>query len=396
MYPLNTILIGCADDVCTGVRHELAGLSVVVEAEFADVRACLTYLLAHPGDKRLIVFRLHSAAEIVLLERLNELETGQPILALVDPAHDPSVMIRAMRAGAAQVVRLPLQPEDFAAAMRRIAIQFGHPANQSRMITVLGTVEGSGATTISINLASEIGRLRKSLCLLGEAAIPLGRLANYLNIQPSLTAADLIADLEHLDIERFRRALTPIEPQLQVLAGSYRGIASVRLRGEEVFKLVALGKQLADIIVIDGRYNYEPLDFEFIDQTEQLVLVLTPTIPSLYSAKAVLDLMAHRDCLAQTFVVVNRFVPDSQVFSLNRILEVLGVENVYPVALDVRGVSAAENQGQILRTASPHSPAVAGINALARAVLGMRSEQRSGSWSLLSPLRYIEHMRGTK
>ena len=145
MYPLKTLLIGCTDDVLGDLRRELNHLSVAIEGEYLDVRSCLTFVLANPS-KRLLVFYPKSAAEIVQLERLNESVVGQPILALVDPTNDPSLMVRAMRAGAAQVVRLPLQADDFRAAMSRIAVQFGYEVNPCRVITVLGATEGSGCT----------------------------------------------------------------------------------------------------------------------------------------------------------------------------------------------------------------------------------------------------------
>ena len=144
MYPLNALLIGCTDPALGDLRRELGNLSVAVEGEYLDVRTCLAHVLANPAEMRLFIFHPNSAAEIVQLERLNESLVGQPILALVDPANDPSMMVRAMRAGAAQVVRLPLQADDFRAAMNRIAMQFGHPLNQSRVITVLGPRRGAG------------------------------------------------------------------------------------------------------------------------------------------------------------------------------------------------------------------------------------------------------------
>ena len=83
------------------------------------------------------------------------------------------MMIRAMRAGAAQVVRLPLQGDDFRAAMHRIAIQFGHPQGKSRTVVVFGSSEGSGCTTVALNLASELGRLRIRLPFSAKAPSPL-------------------------------------------------------------------------------------------------------------------------------------------------------------------------------------------------------------------------------
>ena len=396
MYPLNALLIGCADQSLGDLRRELGNLSVGIEGEYLDVRTCLAHVLANPGGMRLFIFQPHSAAEILHLERLNESLVGQPILALVDPASDPSMMVRAMRAGAAQVVRLPLQADDFRAAMNRIAMQFGHPLNQSRVITVLGATEGSGATSIAINLASEIGRLRNSPCLLAEQAVAFGRLANYLNIAPQETEGDLFNDIDHVDVERIRRAITKVEDNLHVLTGSYRAIVPLEITQEKVFKFHNYVRQLSDVFVLDGRYVHEEIDFEFLNQTQQLVLVARPTVPSLYALRMLLDLLAQRECLAQQYVVINEFHPGAKGFSIRSLKEVLGIPKLFTVVADYASFGAAENAGQTLRKAAPRSRALADITALARAILGMPAEPLRVGWSFLNSWNRVAHAFNSK
>jgi pilus assembly protein CpaE len=385
MYPLTALLIGCSDSVLGDLRRELATLAVGVDREFFDVRSCLAHVLAQPQGKWLFVVFLSQPAEIAQLERLNESLAGQPILALVDPASDPSMMVRAMRAGAAQVVRVPLVADDFRAAMQRIAIQFGHPASQSRVITVIGASEGSGATTISLNLAAEIGRLRNEPCILGEGAVFFSRLAPYLNIHPQITSADLMADLEHLDLDRVRRALVKVDDHLQVVTGSHAGISPLELTSEGVFKLLGYARQLANFIVVDARYTYEDLDFEFMVRSQQLVLVAKPTVPSLYNLGTLLEALSARDCLAQQFVVINQFVETTGPFSRRHLAEILPQPKAFMVHADLPAVRAAENAGQTLRKAAPRSRAAADIEQLARAILGMPEEPRHAAWSWLAP-----------
>jgi len=391
MYPLKAILIGCTDNVLPELRRELTNLSVPIEAEYLDVRSCLAYVLANPADKRLLVVHANSAAQIVQLKRLNEAVAGQPILALVDPVSDPSLMVRAMRAGAAQVVRLPLQEDDFRAAMERIAIQFGHPLSNSRIIMVLGATEGSGVTSIAVNLASEIGRLRNSPCILGEGAIGFGRLANYLNIAPPVTLCDLINDIDHVDIERLRQTITKVEDNLHVITGSHHSIVATSLTAESVFKLFNYAKQLSDVIVVDGRYAYEKVDFDVLTQVQQLVLVAQPTIPSLCAIRMLMDALDQQQCLAQQFVVINRFLPHVKQFSLQALEAVLRVPKVIPVANDYDAFKTAESAGQTLRKAAPHSPALADITTLAKVLLGMPAEPVSAGGCFLNAWDHVIH-----
>jgi pilus assembly protein CpaE len=387
MYPLQVLLIGCANQVLPDLRRELSNLSVRIEGEFVDAPACLEYLLANPATDRLFIIQANTA-EIEQLERLNESTSGQPILALVDPAKDPSLMLRTMRAGAAQVVRLPLQSDDLRTAVLRIAIQFGHPASKSRVIAVLGAAEGCGATTIALNLASEIGRLRNSLCIVAESAISFGRLAHYLDIAPPVTIGDLLEDFDGLDTERVRRALTKVDEHLRVLVGAYRSITPQQLSPESVSKLIECAKRLAEFIVIDARSVCDSFDFERLSQIQQLVLVTQPTFSSLQNLKLILDALVERRCMAEKFVVMNQYRGESDC-TPRGIADALGLPIVYTVDYDFAAVRAAENAGKTLRAVASRSRPLAEITALAKAVLGMTENPQHGLGSILKPIDYL-------
>lgn len=392
MYPLKALLVGCTDLTTPGLRHELANLTVTIECEFMDCRSCLAWILSNPGTSRLIVIQASTMAETMQLEGLNDAASGLPILALVDPNSDPSLMVRAMRGGAAQVVRLPLEPGDFRTALRRIAIQFGHAHGQCRTITVLGASEGCGASTVALNLASEIGLLRHTPCILAEESFSFGRLAHYLDIQPKLTIADLLNNVELLDVERVRGSLTNVEENLQVLVGSYESISPVKPAREDVLKLFGFVRQLTDVVVVDGRYTYDDVAFDFVTQSQQIVLVAKPTVPSIHNLMTLLTHLAQRECLAQQFIVINQFDSKTETFSPRRLCELLSLPKIFTVAADTDGMSLADNLGQTLRKAAPHSHAVGDLTRLAKAVLGMPSEAAPSDWSLGSAMNRISHL----
>ncbi len=396
MYPLKAMLIGCTGQNLLDVGRELASLSIPIEGEYVDVRSCLAHVFANPSDKRLFVVHPSTTAEIVQVEALCDSVAGQPILALVDLAHDPSMMVRAMRAGAAQVVRLPVQLDDLRAATHRIALQFGHSSTQSRLIDVFGASDGSGCTTIALNLASEIARLRNATCILSEGSVSFGRLANYLGIEPQLTAHDLIGDLDRLDIERMRQALTQVDDNLLVLAGSYKNIAEDILTTEAAFKLLDCAKQLADVVVVRSRNRFEELDLDFVSKAHHIVIVAKPTIPSLHSLKLLLDLVARRECFGQQYVVINQFRNGAGEFSQRSLEAALDLPHVFTVAYDPSSMQTAENAGETLHRAAAHSCALADITALARIILGLPPEVQSAPRRFLNSMNHLAHSLSLK
>lgn len=392
MFPLRASLVGCPDSVLPGLRRELSNLAVSIEGEYANSRNCLARILENPGAGRLVIMGASSVEETAELEKLSDSSPGLPILALVDPVGDPSLMLRAMRGGAAQVVRIPMQADDFQSALHRIAVQFGHAHGQCRTITVLGASEGCGTSTIALNLASEIGRLKSTPCILAEESFSFGRLAHCLNIEPQLTIADLLNDVDLLDIERVRSTLTRVEEHLHVLVGSYRSICPVKATKADVMRLFGIVKQLADFVVIDGRYSYDEVVFDSVSQSQQMVLVAKPTVSSIQNLMTLLAHFAQRGCVAQQFIVINQYDQKMEAFSTERLSELLGVPKLFTVASDERGFRVSEAAGQTLRKSVPHSRTLADLSHLAKAVLGVPSEAEPAEWSLASVMNRVSHL----
>ena len=153
MYPLEMGLAGRHETVMTPVRQELVGIPAHIVGEFPSLPSVLQGgLQTSPQDRpRLFVVGLHSAEDYQYMRRLRENFVGQPILALVDSPDDPISILAAMRAGAAQVVPLPIEREDFLAALDVVALMFGFASTDTKVVAVSGVTGGCGATMISTN-----------------------------------------------------------------------------------------------------------------------------------------------------------------------------------------------------------------------------------------------------
>ena len=134
----------------------------------------------------MFIVYVDSDEELAQLRRLSGTFVGRPIIALVNPDRDGSMILKAMRAGALQVVPLPLRREDFGAAMDCIAVQFGLARGRAKTIAVAGTTGGCGTTTIALNLAYELAYLKQVNCILMELSLRMGVLASHLDVQPAL------------------------------------------------------------------------------------------------------------------------------------------------------------------------------------------------------------------
>ncbi len=380
MYPLKVVLIGCRDEETPELRHELVEQGATLEADFPDVKTAIAALPAPTEAKQLFVFHVRSPADLRQMERLNDMFLGHPILAVLVGSPEPSLLMAAMRAGAAQVVSLPINIDDFKLALSRIARQFGH-SSLSTMIAVSGVSEGCGATTLAVNLASEIGHLYRIPCILVELAMQLGRLPSHLNLDPRYTTRELVQEIDRIDLELVRQALTPVGENFSVLTGPAKGIASATVDPGSVIRLVDYIRRLANVVVLDMPYTFDDAYFQTIVTAEHVVLVANPTVPSLHALKTVRDTLAKNERIGGLHLVINRYDRHHSACSLSHLHDLLQTEKLTLVANEYDTLEKAANNGTVIRAQNPHSRALADIDKLAALLLGAHAPQERGAVS---------------
>src|SRR5437868_6972303 len=152
MYPFKVALVGCDAEVLATVRRELTVQSIEVQDIVQDLKALLASRPTPQAEKLLFIVQINTPYELAEVERVNDVFPGWPILVLLDIRKRSALLLNTMRAGAAQIVLLPMTPEDFRLALDRIARQFGYPTDHARLVAVCGAQEGCGVTALTINL----------------------------------------------------------------------------------------------------------------------------------------------------------------------------------------------------------------------------------------------------
>jgi Flp pilus assembly CpaE family ATPase len=266
-------------------------------------------------------------------------------------------------------------------------------ASKCRTVVVLAAGEGSGCTTLAVNVASELARLDNSPCILGEQSVAFGRLANFLHICPHTTLYDLVTEIGELGPERMRRALTRIEDNFSVLVGSYLTIRPFTVTPEIAFKVLACTTQLARTVVVDARHNFDEVDFEFAAMADHLVLVGKPAVSSLNDLRTLVESFERRKCQGQRYVVINQYDDAAGYLSQEAIARHLNVPDVFLVAADSAAFRTAETEGLPLRKVVGESKALDDICSLAYAILG-RVPEPPPRWSLKDSLTRLAHSLG--
>ncbi|HYV40086.1 MAG TPA: hypothetical protein VE988_30650 [Gemmataceae bacterium] len=382
MFPLNAVLVGVEEEVGNYVRRGLANQLAEVERDCCSIQHALESLSAMEEQPRLFIVHVQAPSDIENIAQLSLTFTGWPILALINNRVDASHLLKVNRAGASQLVGVPVDMPDFNMALNLIGAQFGHSDSKAKVMAVCGATGGCGTTTLAINLAQEIASQFGLTTVLIELSLQLGMLATYLDVDPKITLPDLLAEMDRLDVYMLQQALTPVSDRLQILAGPPHMRGSSQVTPKHLLKLIEHSQRLAQVIVLDVPCSYNDMQFEVLADADEVVLVGEQTIPSVRSLKMVRDTFAPSQAATSVHALLNRYDKDVKGFKVADLQPVLEAPMLYTVARDNAAIKEAVNQGKTLRQSAPQSPALADIDALASALLKVsapRSSSANGS-----------------
>jgi pilus assembly protein CpaE len=360
------ILVGCAPDEAAHVREALAECAVEVEAEFADARSAIDSTRLSPNEQRLCLMSVPGPGFLQPLKWLSEGFVGRPLVALVSRDSATDLLFAANRAGASQVLPLPLELADLRAALHTLKVRHSSPQSVAarRVIAVSGVTGGCGATTIAINLAYEIAHRYELSCVLVELA-PMGMVATCLDVDARHTSSDLLCDMQSVDLGLVERALSRVTDRFSVLPAPFREAEPLNTNPADVIRLLEYVKQLADVVVLDLPANNSDRHLETFSATDQVVLVAEQAVPSLRALTYVRERLSEDEGFRRQTLVINRYNANQEGFNVTHLRQLLRTPQLVTIASDYPAVSASHNEGRPLREVSAGSRVLADIDRLA-------------------------------
>ena len=228
---------------------------------------------------------------------------------------------------------------------------------------------GCGATTIAINLAYEIATEFDLSCMLVDLA-PGGMVATCLDVDARHTTADLLCNMEMVDVQLVEKTLSRITDRLRILPAPFREAEPLTTRPGEVARLIEYAKQLADVVVLDLPVNNYDCHFETFAAADQVVLVAEQAVPSLRALTYVREKLDQDEGFRRQTLVINRYNPAKEGFTVSHLQRLLRTPQLMTVANDYLAVSASLNEGRPLREQAPKSAVLADLNKLASLLIG--------------------------
>ena len=371
MNQTTTVVLVHRDDYERGqLRMALEGLSgVQISGERSDLRAGIA--LGHQVRPTILIMELgHPVEDGLNAASQFKLEHPDCAIFLVTDVFDPDTLLRALRAGAQEVLRRPLDRGALREAIERVQRQAQKKSgggSSKGVITVFSNKGGAGVSTIATNLAISLKRMTGREVALADFDIHSGDAAFMLGLSPTRSLGDVLAS-QKIDSASVHDALIKHDSGLFVLSqpellDQVEGATAGQIGG--VLEILA---STFDLVVVDCPHVFNDVTLEIFDRTSSILLICEPSIPSVRAARRSLEIFHKLNFMVspdRVRLVVNRR-SDQSAIALPQMEETLGMPVFGSVTNDWAAVSMAINVGKPLCGGHADSRAGRDITALAR------------------------------
>jgi pilus assembly protein CpaE len=317
----------------------------------------------------LVTLGAQTEAALRFVERL---VAESPHTAVICTSRDasPDLILRSLRAGAREFLRLPLIKEEFRTVLDRVceqcSVRVEAPKKQGRTVAVFSSKGGCGTSFIATNLAASMG----APTVLVDLNLQAGDLTLFLGVEPKYSIADLVENREQADDAMLRSYLAPHSANLSLLAAPREADAADDIEAEHVFSVIQILRERYDFVVIDPQHTFDSITLAALDQVDEILMVLTLDIPAIRSAQrtlAIFDRLGYPRHKIRT--VVNRWSKQIDL-DLRQVERYLGERVTGFITSDYRTAVNSINLGQPLVESDPQSRIAAEIRQIAAAIAG--------------------------
>jgi pilus assembly protein CpaE len=374
---------------------------------FKEIRSALasdsrTRLLAGGNDSEQLyeeIVRLKPNAAIIALganteqslSLIERLAAECPQTSIISAARDasPDLILRAMRAGAREFLRLPIIGEELETVMDRTG-EFcseytPEPRTKGRMVAVFSSKGGCGTSFVASNLACAM----HEPTVLVDLNLQAGDLPLFLGLDPKYSIADVVENRARMDDSLVASYITPYSSNVSLLAAPREADSADEIEPEHVFEILERLRENYAYVVLDPQHTFDAITLAALDQSDDIVLVLTLDIPAIRSAQRALEIFDRLGYpRSKVSVIVNRWSKQIDL-DLHQVEKFLGEPVVGFVPSDYQTAVSSINLGQPLVQSDPNARIAVEIRRIAAAITGetIHTEEpqaeRRNFWSAL-------------
>jgi pilus assembly protein CpaE len=307
-----------------------------------------------------------------------------------------STIRRVYEMGKTRAAMMPAQPA--APTMTRTAA--GRRRRAGEVIAVFSPKGGVGCTTIAVNLAVALQRMAGEERKVGvmDTSLQFGDIGVMLNLQAHRSMSDLVPHLDELDSDLLTTVLAPHGSGIKaLLAPPHPEEAETLLTAtvpdsatgnpSSIGALLRLMRQEFDFVIVDTWSWIDDVTLTVLDAAAMIMLVITPNIPSIKSARLFLEVADRLNYPMDKIALVVNCVDRRMGIRVEQIEQAM-IPVVGQIPLDEQIVQASVNHGVPFIMRDETRPVSQGILELSEHVMSkLAVEQEEAEEEDVEPSR---------
>jgi len=347
---------------------------VKIVAEVDEGAQLLQTVGQFPVDVLFVNLDPHPEAVLPLLGEVASAHRNLAIFAASESS-EGSLILKAMRLGLKEFFPKPIDENALTEALQRVASRRIQTVTQGKLITILGTAGGVGATTLAVNLGVELAAIASGNVTVVDLDYRFGQVATLLDTDPTYTLADLCGSPDHLEPSMVTRALAKHGTGLQVLSRPTHFAESDNISAAACMGMFSTLLNMNEYIVTDGPTRFDLGAKSILALSDVNLLVVQQLVPCVRNAHRILENMRENAYnLDRLKLVCNRVGRKSGHLSVAHVTETLGLDLFASIPDDWEAVSGAINLGEPLLTHSPKTKVRLAIQEIAERLHGAHSQ----------------------
>jgi len=346
-----------------------------------------------PADVEMVVFG--GSNEDLPLEYLHNQAAQElrPILFALLAERAPNLMRRVLRAGADELLFLPLDTGDVTRALLKISEARRKAERQAggQIISVVSTVGGVGVTALAANLALAARHIDDKRVGMLDLDLQAGGLGVYLNVEPTRTIMDVADPEKKLDSIQLESALTKHNSGIYLLAAPKRIEDSELISDSTVGGVLDIMRQLFDVVVVDCGSHINATTVAAWERSDRLLYVIDQSIAAARCAWRFVELFGRLGLNGvDPAFVLGRFSAQHPI-SEEQLANTLGRPLYGKIPRDDKSIERVQLKGQDLWQIAPNSPLAKAVEELLTRLSSaggfVPTEHNGGGSTFLSKLR---------
>jgi pilus assembly protein CpaE len=385
---LRVQLVGQGDERRTEVRDALAALGDPV-LNIEEVEPDPDAPLDAAVDVTMVLF---NGNDELSLSYLNTRAGTNPRPVLFALLHDrsPDLMKRVLRAGADELLFLPLDAGDATRALLKISENRRREevhVGGGMIVSLVSLIGGTGVTSLAANLALALRYTFDKRVAVVDLDLQTGGMSVFLNLEPERTIMALAEGTRKLDSIQLESALSKHASGIYLLAAPKRIEDSELVTDATVGATLDLMRQLFDFVIVDCGTHIDANTVAAWERSSYLFYVLDQSIGAARCAWRFVDLVGRLGLPdVEANFILSRFTLGHPI-SEDQLSHTLAKPIFTRIPRDEKVLERVQLSAQDLWQVAPNSPLAKSIEDLARRLeVGAEATDTDSQNSLVSRL----------